>query len=112
MVTFWPTTAMTRVIVFSRTKHGANKVRPSAAAGIATRRDSRQQIARPASGGARGFRPASCGVLVATDIARAASTSTHSHVVNLDLPNVPESYVHRIGRTARAGKDGIANLVL
>ena len=53
-------------------------------------------------------RPA-CGVLVATDIAaRGIDVDGISHVINFDLPNIPESYVHRIGRTARAGADGIA----
>ena len=55
------------------------------------------------------FKNGECRVLVATDIAaRGIDVDGVKHVVNFDLPNVPESYVHRIGRTARAGKDGMA----
>jgi ATP-dependent RNA helicase RhlE len=55
------------------------------------------------------FRTGECRVLVATDIAaRGIDVDGVSHVINFDLPNVPESYVHRIGRTARAGRDGMA----
>ena len=55
------------------------------------------------------FRQGSCPVLIATDIAaRGIDVSGVSHVFNFELPNVPEQYVHRIGRTARAGADGIA----
>ncbi len=57
----------------------------------------------------KGFRSGSVKVLVATDIAaRGIDVDDVSHVFNYDLPNVPESYVHRIGRTARAGRDGWA----
>jgi ATP-dependent RNA helicase RhlE len=57
----------------------------------------------------KGFRAGSVKVLVATDIAaRGIDVDEVSHVFNYDLPNVPESYVHRIGRTARAGRDGWA----
>ena len=55
------------------------------------------------------FRSARTPILVATDVAaRGIDIPGVSHVINYDLPNVPEQYVHRIGRTARAGKDGIA----
>ncbi|MBP0574736.1 C-terminal helicase domain-containing protein, partial [Mycobacterium tuberculosis] len=55
------------------------------------------------------FKDGRCRILVATDIAaRGIDVDGVSHVVNFELPNVPESYVHRIGRTARAGKAGIA----
>jgi ATP-dependent RNA helicase RhlE len=80
-----------RVMVFTRTKHGANK-----------------------SQGARqraldNFREGRIRVLVATDIAsRGIDIDDVTHVINYELPNVPESYVHRIGRTARAGADGVA----
>ena len=110
MVDLLADTAMTRVIVFSRTKHGANKVADHLqAAGIATAaiHGNKSQTARQAA--LEAFRAGKLRVLVATDIAaRGIDIDGISHVVNLDLPNVPESYVHRIGRTARAGKDGIA----
>ena len=55
------------------------------------------------------FKTGACRVLIATDIAaRGIDVEAVSHVINLDLPNVPESYVHRIGRTARAGAEGVA----
>jgi len=101
---------MTRVIAFSRTKHGANKVVDHLqAAGIesAAIHGNKSQTARQAA--LEAFREGKLRVLVATDIAaRGIDIDGISHVLNIDLPNVPESYVHRIGRTARAGKDGIA----
>jgi ATP-dependent RNA helicase RhlE len=102
--------AMTRVIAFTRTKHGANKVADHLqAAGIPTGaiHGNKSQNARQAA--LEAFRAGALRVLVATDIAaRGIDIDGVSHVINVDLPNVPESYVHRIGRTARAGKDGIA----
>jgi ATP-dependent RNA helicase RhlE len=102
--------AMTRVIAFTRTKHGANKVTDHlAAANIPSGaiHGNKSQGARQAA--LEAFRAGKLRVLVATDIAaRGIDIDGISHVVNVDLPNVPESYVHRIGRTARAGKDGIA----
>jgi ATP-dependent RNA helicase RhlE len=101
---------MSRVIAFSRTKHGANKVTDHlAAAGIpsAAIHGNKSQGARQAA--LEAFRAGKLRVLVATDIAaRGIDIDGITHVVNIDLPNVPESYVHRIGRTARAGKDGTA----
>ena len=59
------------------------------------------------------FRDGKLRTLIATDIAaRGIDVDGVSHVVNYDLPNIPESYVHRIGRTARAGADGRRDLVL
>jgi ATP-dependent RNA helicase RhlE len=102
--------AMTKVIAFTRTKHGANKVADHlAAASIASAaiHGNKSQNARQAA--LEGFRAGKLRVLVATDIAaRGIDVDGVSHVVNVDLPNVPESYVHRIGRTARAGRDGVA----
>ncbi|MBM3566336.1 MAG: DEAD/DEAH box helicase, partial [Alphaproteobacteria bacterium] len=102
--------ALKRVIVFTRTKHGANKVADHLEkAGISS-----DAIHGNKSQGARvraldGFRCGSVRVLVATDIAaRGIDVDGITHVVNFDLPNIPESYVHRIGRTARAGADGAA----
>jgi ATP-dependent RNA helicase RhlE len=99
-----------RTLVFTRTKHGADRVAKSLSkAGIEA-----HAIHGNKSQGAReraldGFRDGSAPVLVATDIAaRGIDVPEITHVVNFDLPNVPESYVHRIGRTARAGRDGIA----
>jgi ATP-dependent RNA helicase RhlE len=102
--------AMTRVIAFTRTKHGANKITDHlGAAGIpsAAIHGNKSQGARQAA--LEAFRAGKLRVLVATDIAaRGIDIDGISHVVNVDIPNIPESYVHRIGRTARAGKDGIA----
>jgi ATP-dependent RNA helicase RhlE len=99
-----------RALVFSRTKHGADKiVRMLEAAGIASAaiHGNKSQAQRERAIAA--FKSAEMPVLVATDIAaRGIDIPGVSHVVNFDLPDVPEQYVHRIGRTARAGADGIA----
>jgi ATP-dependent RNA helicase RhlE len=102
--------ALRRVLVFTRTKHGANKVAEQLAkAGI-----SAGAIHGNKSQGARqkalaDFRAGRLRALVATDIAaRGIDIDGISHVINFELPDQPESYVHRIGRTARAGASGIA----
>jgi ATP-dependent RNA helicase RhlE len=99
-----------RALVFSRTKHGADKiVRQLEAAGIGASaiHGNKSQAQRERALAA--FRTGQTNVLVATDIAaRGIDVPGVSHVVNFDLPDVPEQYVHRIGRTARAGADGIA----
>ncbi len=99
-----------RALVFSRTKHGADRVvRHLAGAGVkaAAIHGNKSQPQRTAA--LEAFRQGSCPVLVATDIAaRGIDVSGVSHVFNFELPNVAEQYVHRIGRTARAGADGIA----
>jgi ATP-dependent RNA helicase RhlE len=99
-----------RVLVFTRTKHGADKVvRSLANAGLnaAAIHGNKSQGQRERVLAA--FRSGSVRTLIATDIAaRGIDVEGISHVVNYDLPNIPESYVHRIGRTARAGADGIA----
>ena len=99
-----------RAIVFTRTKHGANAVvkhldkRGIAAAAI---HGNKSQSARNRALG--GFRSGDLSILVATDVAsRGIDVPETSHVLNFDLPNIPESYVHRIGRTARAGRKGVA----
>ena len=99
-----------RALVFSRTKHGANRIAEQLTrSGIRT-----DAIHGNKSQGARqkaleGFRNGQVRVLVATDIAaRGLDVEGVSHVINFDLPNEPESYVHRIGRTARAGASGSA----
>jgi ATP-dependent RNA helicase RhlE len=99
-----------RVLVFTRTKHGADKVvRGLVKAGIAAEaihgNKSQNQRARVLAA----FRSGQIRTLIATDIAaRGIDVDGVSHVVNYDLPDVPESYVHRIGRTARAGAEGVA----
>ncbi len=99
-----------RALVFTRTKHGADRVvRHLAAAGVtaAAIHGNKSQSQRTAALGA--FRKGDCPVLVATDIAaRGIDVSGVSHVFNFEMPNVPEQYVHRIGRTARAGATGVS----
>ena len=101
---------MQRVIVFTRTKHGANRVAEHLeAARIRTEalHGNKSQSARERS--LDMFRNGRARVLVATDIAsRGIDVKGISHVINFDLPVEPESYIHRIGRTARAGAEGIA----
>ena len=102
--------AMKRVIVFTRTKHGANKVADQLAkSGISSDaiHGNKSQNARQRA--LESFRSGHVRVLVATDIAaRGIDIDDVTHVVNYELPDVAESYVHRIGRTARAGSGGIA----
>ena len=102
--------AIARALVFARTKHGANKVAEQLdRAGVRTDaiHGNKSQNARQKA--LEDFRNGKVRVLVATDIAaRGIDVDGITHVINFDLPNEPESYVHRIGRTARAGNDGIA----
>ena len=101
---------MDRVLVFTRTKHGAdrvvkllagNNIPANAIHGNKSQPQRERALAEFRSGRVR--------ILVATDIAaRGIDVSGVSHVINFELPNVPEQYVHRIGRTARAGNDGVA----
>lgn len=102
--------SLQRVLVFTRTKHGANKVAKKldqAGVSSAAIHGNKSQSAREAA--LDGFKDGKIRVLVATDIAaRGIDVESITHVINFDLPNVPESYVHRIGRTARAGAEGIA----
>jgi ATP-dependent RNA helicase RhlE len=98
------------VLVFSRTKHGANRiVKQLGKAGIDSNaiHGNKSQTARQKALGA--FKSGQTNILVATDIAaRGIDVDDLSHVINYDLPNVPETYVHRIGRTGRAGASGVA----
>jgi ATP-dependent RNA helicase RhlE len=102
--------AMARVIVFTRTKHGANKVvehldKNGIPADAIHGNKSQNARVRAMDN----FRSGRARLLVATDIAaRGIDVDGITHVVNFELPNEPESYVHRIGRTARAGAEGIA----
>ncbi len=102
--------ALARVLVFSRTKHGANRIAEhleKARIGAAAIHGNKSQGARERA--LSGFKAGQLRVLVATDLAaRGIDVDDVTHVVNFDLPNVPETYVHRIGRTARAGASGIA----
>ncbi|MCH1540831.1 MAG: DEAD/DEAH box helicase [Candidatus Poseidonia sp.] len=97
-------------IVFTRTKHGANRlVKQLLQAGIesAAIHGNKSQGARTKA--LAGFKQGNIPILVATDIAsRGIDVEGITHVFNYDLPNEPESYVHRIGRTARAGRSGVA----
>jgi ATP-dependent RNA helicase RhlE len=97
-------------LVFSRTKHGANKI-----VKLLAREDvfaeaihgNKSQAARQKALG--NFKSGKTKILVATDIAaRGIDVAELSYVINYDLPNIPETYVHRIGRTGRAGASGIA----
>jgi len=99
-----------RVLVFTRTKHGADKVvRGLEKDGIAADAIHGNKSQNQRTRALKDFRDGRIKTLVATDIAaRGIDVDGVSHVINFDLPNVPESYVHRIGRTARAGADGIA----
>jgi ATP-dependent RNA helicase RhlE len=99
-----------RALVFTRTKHGADRVvRQLASGGIqsAAIHGNKSQPQRERA--LEAFRAGRCRVLVATDIAaRGVDVPGVSHVINFEMPNVPEQYVHRIGRTARAGAAGVA----
>jgi superfamily II DNA/RNA helicase len=102
--------AVDRALVFTRTKHGADKVvRGLAQAGIAAHAIHGNKSQNQRERVLADFRTGKIRTLVATDIAaRGIDVDGISHVVQYDLPNEPESYVHRIGRTARAGAAGIA----
>ncbi|GAB6167932.1 DEAD/DEAH box helicase [Clostridium carnis] len=98
------------LLVFSRTKHGANNiVRDLCKVGIESQaiHGNKSQNARQLA--LSNFKEGKIRVLVATDIAaRGIDVDELSHVINYDLPDVPETYVHRIGRTGRAGHNGVA----
>jgi ATP-dependent RNA helicase RhlE len=102
--------AFSKVIVFTRTKRGADRVaRYLEASGIeaASIHGDKSQGQRERALAA--FKAGACRALVATDIAaRGIDVDQVTHVINFELPNVPEAYVHRIGRTARAGANGVA----
>ncbi len=99
-----------RALVFTRTKHGADKVvrklmaKSFPALAIHGNKSQSQRLKALAA-----FKSGDCRILVATDIAaRGIDIDGISHVINFEMPNVAEQYVHRIGRTARAGKDGVS----
>jgi ATP-dependent RNA helicase RhlE len=99
-----------RALIFTRTKHGADKVvRSLVKAGIAAQAIHGNKSQNQRERVLAAFRQGGVRTLVATDIAaRGIDVDGISHVVNYDLPNIPETYVHRIGRTARAGAAGVA----
>jgi ATP-dependent RNA helicase RhlE len=99
-----------RALIFTRTKHGADRVvRFLEGAGIQAFAIHGNKSQGQRTTALQAFRDGRVKLLVATDIAaRGIDVSGVSHVINFELPNVPEQYVHRIGRTARAGAEGIA----
>jgi superfamily II DNA/RNA helicase len=99
-----------RALIFTRTKHGADKVvRGLVKAGVAAQAIHGNKSQNQRERVLKDFRVGRVRTLVATDIAaRGIDVDGISHVINYDLPNIPESYVHRIGRTARAGAAGAA----
>ncbi|UZH55731.1 DEAD/DEAH box helicase [Salinimicrobium tongyeongense] len=104
------TNGIKTALVFTRTKHGADKVArflDKAKISSAAIHGNKSQNARQKA--LKNFKNGNLNVLVATDIAaRGIDIDELGHVFNFDLPNVPETYVHRIGRTGRAGNEGIA----
>ncbi|WP_318640539.1 DEAD/DEAH box helicase [Flavobacterium ardleyense] len=101
---------ITDVLVFSRTKHGADNIvkalRKQGVAADAIHGDKSQNARQRVL---ESFKSKEVGVLVATDIAaRGIDIDQLDYVINFDLPNIPETYVHRIGRTGRAGNNGVA----
>jgi ATP-dependent RNA helicase RhlE len=99
-----------RSIVFTRTKHGANRLAEQLSrSGLPAEAIHGNKSQRARERALEGFRVGDVAVLVATDLAaRGIDIDGITHVFNFDLPNVPESYVHRIGRTGRAGASGRA----
>src|SRR5690606_22840337 len=103
-------TTIDSALVFTRTKHGADRVvKDLAKQGVTAEaiHGNKSQNARQRA--LTNFKSRKTRVLVATDIAaRGIDVDNLSHVFNYELPNVPETYVHRIGRTGRAGAQGVA----
>ncbi len=99
-----------RVLIFTRTKHGADRVvKKLRQKGIESNAIHGNKSQPQRQRALDEFRRGKTSILIATDVAaRGIDIPGVSHVINYELPNVPEQYVHRIGRTARAGKDGVA----
>jgi ATP-dependent RNA helicase RhlE len=99
-----------RVLIFTRTKHGADRVvKKLSQRGIEANAIHGNKSQPQRQRALDEFRRGKTAILVATDVAaRGIDIPGVSHVINYELPNVPEQYVHRIGRTARAGRDGVA----
>jgi ATP-dependent RNA helicase RhlE len=102
--------SITRALVFTRTKHGANKVAEFLnKIGVKAEAIHGNKSQNNRVRALENFKKGQIRILVATDIAaRGIDIDQVSHVINFELPNIPESYVHRIGRTARAGAEGIS----
>jgi ATP-dependent RNA helicase RhlE len=102
--------AIVSALVFTRTKHGADKVmKDLVKSGIRAEAIHGNKSQSQRQNALKNFKEKKTRVLVATDIAaRGIDIDELSHVINYELPNIPESYVHRIGRTGRAGASGIA----
>jgi ATP-dependent RNA helicase RhlE len=102
--------SMDRVLIFTRTKHGADRVvKLLAGNGIASAAIHGNKSQPQREKALAAFKAGDVPILIATDIAaRGIDVTGVSHVINFELPNVPEQYVHRIGRTARAGAAGVA----
>jgi len=102
--------SVSRVLVFTRTKHGADKVcKRLSLAGITADAIHGNKAQNRRERALDSFRSGRARVLVATDVAaRGLDVDNITHVINFDLPNEPEAYVHRIGRTGRAGATGLA----
>lgn len=102
--------AIKRVLIFTRTKHGANKVSDFLdKRGIRSRAIHGNKSQNARQNALNDFRSGEIRALVATDVAaRGIDVEGVTHVINFELPNEPESYVHRIGRTARAGAEGVS----
>ncbi len=99
-----------QVLIFTRTKHGANKLSEKLGkSGITSAAIHGNKTQNARTNALEGFKKGKIRVLVATDIAaRGLDIPLLPHVINFELPNVPEDYVHRIGRTGRAGASGLA----
>lgn len=110
LISYLKDNAIERVIIFTRTKRGADKVTKFLdASGLPANAIHGNKSQSQRERALKAFRDGSSRILVATDIAaRGIDVDDISHVINFDLPEVAEVYVHRIGRTARAGKSGIA----
>jgi ATP-dependent RNA helicase RhlE len=110
LVHLFDSLAMDRAVVFTKTKHGADRVcRKLKAAGIHAEAIHGDKAQNQRTRALDAFRSGRSPILVATDVAaRGLDIDDVTHVVNYDLPMEPEAYVHRIGRTARAGKSGHA----
>ncbi|TWP22744.1 DEAD/DEAH box helicase [Apibacter muscae] len=98
------------ILVFAKTKHGSDKISKQLnQVGIRTEAIHGNKSQNARQNALKNFKDKSTRVLIATDIAARGIDVDHlSHVFNYDLPNVPETYVHRIGRTGRAGRNGVA----
>jgi ATP-dependent RNA helicase RhlE len=102
--------AVNSALIFTRTKHGADRVaKDLSRAGVEAQAIHGNKSQNARQNALNNFKSGKSRVLVATDIAaRGIDVESLSHVINFDLPNIPETYVHRIGRTGRAGASGVA----